>query len=146
MLAVDLTDGSMTTHEEWAELEKALKRIANNADGVSAFPIERRMPRSALNLLKDDQHLLDGNTFVFYQWSEKCDKNLSCCCAVRVNDIREIRGFFKEFFEFGSSHDDVTPNVVCTQNVCTSWFDDEVLSIMHSISKVLTPKLCTVAS
>lgn len=100
----DLAGFPKTTDAEWEELRKALQRLANKADRVSPLAVDRRMAGAALELLKDGEHGLDGHVFVFYQWSKKGDQHLSRSCAVRVDDVVEIRGIFKEFFKLGSVH------------------------------------------
>lgn len=98
------------TEQEERDLREALQRLSKDADGMPSLAIERRMARATLNLLKDSGHLLDGNTVVFYQWRQKCDHHLSRCCAVRIDDISEVRGLFQEFFELGAVHgEDTSP-------------------------------------
>lgn len=87
------------TEAQEQELMQALKRLSNDADGMPSLAIERRMARATLNLLQDGQQITKGNVAVFYQWRQKCDHHLSRSCAVRVDDIAEVTGLFKEFFE-----------------------------------------------
>jgi len=87
------------------KLREALQRLSNDADGMPSLAIERRMARASLNLLQDSHKGLDGNVAIFYQWRQKCDHHLSRSCAVRVDNVNEVLGLFKEFFELGAGHD-----------------------------------------
>lgn len=81
------------------ELRAALERLAQNADGVPPLSIERWVVGAFLKAFEGSQHIGHGKQLLFYQRLNKGGEDLGRCCAVRVDDIREVRGALKEFFK-----------------------------------------------
>lgn len=85
-----------------AALSRALNRLANNRHQVAPLMVEGKVARGCLDLLQQAQGSSLGKLAVFYQLDKQGGDDLARGCAVRVDDIREMRGLLEQFFEIGA--------------------------------------------
>lgn len=85
-----------------AALSRALNRLANDRHQVAPLMVEGKVARGCLELLQQAQCRNLGKLAVFYQLDQQGGNDLARGCAVRVDDIREMRGLLEQFFEIGA--------------------------------------------